>query len=434
MKANSSTKEKLTVPVENRGRQKVANEFLHKVLIQAPAIICMFRGPDHTYEFANEKYLQLIGRTDIIGKTIREVLPELEGQKFFEILDGVYKTGESFIGNEVLAKLDRGGKLEDCFFNFIYQAIHDEKERIEGILVHAVEVTEEVVLRGKLKEREKELIYQIAEKEKRALELMQAVKELALQNGEKENRASELVNENKELEAFAYVASHDLQEPLRKIQTFSDRILVNENLSDKGKDYLEWMQDAALRMRMLIQDLLAFSQLTDAERKFETIDLSLIVDEVKTELTHLIQEKRATIEITESCSANVIVFQFRQLMNNLISNALKFSSPARPPHIQIACRIVTGNRLIDKKISTAGAYCHITVKDNGIGFEPQFSEQIFGAFQKLHGKEVYAGTGIGLTIVKKIVDNHHGIITATGEVDKGATFDIYIPLISFKET
>lgn len=186
------------------------------------------------------------------------------------------------------------------------------------------------------------------------------------------------------------------------------------------------MQDAAVRMRILIQDLLSFSQVSIAERKFETIDLTLIVDEVKAELADTIHEKHATIEIIETCSLHVIVFQFRQLLNNLITNSLKFSNPSRPSHIQIAGRMVTGNKLT-KQLSDGEAYCHLTVKDNGIGFEPQFSELIFEVFQRLHGKEFYAGTGIGLAIVKKIVDNHHGFIAASSELDKGATFDIYIP-------
>jgi len=127
------------------------------------------------------------------------------------------------------------------------------------------------------------------------------------------------------------------------------------------------------------------------------------------------------------CPANIIAFQFRQLMHNLIGNALKYSKPKHPPHIIIKSRIVKGSKLNNKKLSPDKNYCHITVQDNGIGFEPQFSERIFEVFQKLHGKEEYEGTGIGLAIVKKIVENHNGIITTTSKLNKGATFDIYIP-------
>ena len=275
----------------------------------------------------------------------------------------------------------------------------------------------------------KELAFQNEEKEKRAAELIIANKELAFQNEEKEKRAAELIIANKELLAFTYISSHDLQEPLRKIQTFVTIILENENknLSEKGKYNFQRMQLAAGRMQQLIDDLLSFSRINTTDHKFEKTDLNVIIEEVKTELKDTIQEKHATIEVAELCTANTIIFQFRQLMYNLISNALKFSKPEVPSHIIIKSRIVKGSKLNNEKLSPDKSYCHITVEDNGIGFEPHFSERIFEVFQKLHGKDVYAGTGIGLAIVKKIVENHNGIITATSELNKGATFDIYIP-------
>ncbi len=275
----------------------------------------------------------------------------------------------------------------------------------------------------------KELAFQNEEKEKRAAELIIANKELAFQNEEKGKRAEELSIANKELLAFTYISSHDLQEPLRKIQTFVTIILENEgkNLSENGKYNFQRMQLSAGRMQMLIDDLLAFSRIATTELKFEKTELNTIIEEVKAELKDTIHEKHATIEASENCSANIIAFQFRQLMYNLISNALKFSKPDEPSHILIKSCIEKGSKSDNKKLSAEKNYCHITVKDNGIGFESHFSERIFGVFQKLHGKDVYAGTGIGLAIVKKIVENHNGIITATSELNKGATFDIYIP-------
>jgi signal transduction histidine kinase len=220
-----------------------------------------------------------------------------------------------------------------------------------------------------------------------------------------------------------------LQEPLRKIQTFVSIILENEfkNLSESGKNHFQRMKLAAGRMQQLIDDLLAFSRINTTDHKFEKTDLALIVEEIKVELKDTIHEKDATIVITELCSANVIVFQFRQLLYNLISNALKFSRVDIPSHITIQSRIESGNILNKDKSLCEKSYCHISISDNGIGFEPHFSERIFEVFQKLHGKEVYDGTGIGLAIVKKIVENHNGIILATGELNKGARFDIYLP-------
>ena len=291
-----------------------------------------------------------------------------------------------------------------------------------------------------------ELAFQNEEKEKRAAELIVANKELAFQNEEKEKRAAELIIANKELLAFTYISSHDLQEPLRKIQTFVTIILENENanLSEKGKYNFQRMQLAAQRMQQLIDDLLAFSRINTTDHKFEKTELNIIIDEVKNELRDTIREKKATIDAAEICPVNIIPFQFRQLMYNLVSNALKFSKPDIPLHILIKCHVVKGSQLntgrrpatvpsngnektIQENFSPEKNYCHISVTDNGIGFEPHFSERIFGVFQKLHSKEIYAGTGIGLAIVKKIVENHKGHIMATGELNKGASFDIYIP-------
>ncbi len=273
----------------------------------------------------------------------------------------------------------------------------------------------------------KELAFQNLEKEKRAAELSIANKELAFQNEEKEKRAAELIIANKELLAFTYISSHDLQEPLRKIQTFADIILQSEPLTENGKNIFQRMQLAASRMQQLIDDLLAFSRISTTELTFEKVDLNAIIEEVKADLKDTISEKKATIEAIELCSANLIAFQFRQLMYNLISNALKFSKPDVSSQIQISSRIVKGDNLNIDSLSPDKNYYHITVKDNGIGFEPHFKERIFEVFQKLHGKEVYAGTGIGLAIVKKIIENHNGLITATSELNIGAQFDIYIP-------
>jgi light-regulated signal transduction histidine kinase (bacteriophytochrome) len=275
-----------------------------------------------------------------------------------------------------------------------------------------------------------ELIFQNNEKEKRAAELSIANIELIFQNKEKEKRAEELVIINTELLAFNYISSHDLQEPLRKIQTLAGRILEKEtqNLTDIGKDYFQRIQSAAGRMRQLIEDLLVYSRTNIAERKFEKVDLNIIIEEVKAELKENIEEKHAVIEATGMCGISIIPFQFRQLMHNLLRNALKFSSPRRRPRILIKSRIVKEDELKNAKLVGAKSYCHISVSDNGIGFEPEYKDRIFEVFQKLHSREKYDGTGIGLAIVKKIVENHNGIVTATGQLNKGATFDIYIPM------
>ena len=274
-----------------------------------------------------------------------------------------------------------------------------------------------------------ELGFQNETKEKLAAELIIANHELAFQNEEKEKRAVELFKANKELQLFLNISSHDLQEPLRKIQMSASRIEDADfnTLSPKGKDHFIKMQAAARSMQTLIEDLLTYSRTNTEERKFEYVDLSHIIDEVKNELKEVIDEKQAIIEITEHCETNVIPFQFRQLMYNMLSNALKFSIPGKPPHILVSSCIKKGSECKNVDLQPDQEVCHITITDNGIGFEPEYSDKIFEVFQRLYGKEVYKGTGIGLAIVKKIVENHHGIIRATSQLNQGATFDIYIP-------
>jgi signal transduction histidine kinase len=245
----------------------------------------------------------------------------------------------------------------------------------------------------------------------------------------------QLVLSNKELEQFAFIASHDLQEPLRKIQTFADLILEHQNeLSDNAKNYFNRIQLAAQRMKVLIQNILDYSRTNNTERKFENTDLNTIVDEVKNELTEIIVEKKAVIEAVNLAEVYTNLSLFRQVMSNLILNALKFSRPGVAPHITIKSEMVDGVQLqkmmtglLQGKSLQVKMYCHISVCDNGIGFDSQYKDKIFEVFQRLHTKEIHTGTGIGLAIVKKIIDHHNGVIIASGEIDKGACFDIYIP-------
>lgn len=234
---------------------------------------------------------------------------------------------------------------------------------------------------------------------------------------------------NKELQSFAYISSHDLQEPLRKIQTFSSLLLENEydNLTEDGKEHFKRMQNAAKRMQALINDLLAYSRTTISERKYEPTDLNKLITEVKMDLKEEIKSHQAVIDSDLLCTINIIPFQFRQLLQNLISNSLKFAVKNRQPHIEISSVKGLGRDFELKRLSPSTHYCHIKISDNGIGFEEKYSERIFELFQRLHGKDKFQGTGIGLAIVKKIVDNHNGFISAQGKPDQGATFDIYLP-------
>ncbi len=237
----------------------------------------------------------------------------------------------------------------------------------------------------------------------------------------------ELEVSNNELLQFASVASHDLKEPLRKIHMFSNMIKERymEGLDGAG-DYMDRIINASARMTKLINDLLTFTRLS-VSGTFENIDLNTIVDEVLSDLELLISEKHAQIDVSELPEMEIITGQMRQVFQNIISNALKFSKKDENPQIRITAELVE-KCAIDARKSADGEYCRITIKDNGIGFDNSYSEKIFTIFQRLHPREKYDGTGIGLAITRKIIEKHGGIIHATGKENEGAKFTMVIPL------
>jgi light-regulated signal transduction histidine kinase (bacteriophytochrome) len=180
-------------------------------------------------------------------------------------------------------------------------------------------------------------------------------------------------------------------------------------------------------MRALIEDLLLYSRTNTTERKFSITDLNSLLQDVRNEIRERIEEKNATLECSTLPQLSVIPFQFHQLMANLLNNALKFSKKDIAPRILIKADIVTGNQIQSARKDLRKSYHHISISDNGIGFEPEYSTRIFEVFQRLHGRNEYEGTGVGLAICKKIVEIHGGIITAEGKVNEGATFHIYLP-------
>jgi signal transduction histidine kinase len=229
--------------------------------------------------------------------------------------------------------------------------------------------------------------------------------------------AAELARSNAELEQFASIASHDLQEPLRKVQTFAAQLNTTERerLSDEGQDYLRRMSDAAGRMRMLIDDLLMFSRVSTKGRPFEPVDLDEIAHQVVTDLEVSIAETGAHVRVDDLPTIDADPTQMRQLLQNLIANALKFSRPGVAPEVRVSAH-------------TSNGTAEVSVSDNGIGFEPQYAGRIFRAFERLHSRDAYPGTGIGLALCRKIVERHHGTINATAEPDAGAVFTFVLPV------
>jgi signal transduction histidine kinase/CHASE3 domain sensor protein len=245
-----------------------------------------------------------------------------------------------------------------------------------------------------------------------------------------EEKNRELEQNNKELTSFNHIASHDLQEPLRKIQTFISRISQKEgaNLSPTSQEYFVKIQASAQKMRALIDDLLLFSRATKGEKVFELADLTTLLDNAKQELAETIVEKNAVIHSALLPELKVIPFQIQQLLTNLIANSLKYNAPNRPPVMSINCTITSPKEDPSVKGHPDNKYYKITFTDNGIGFEQQYAEKIFKLFQRLHATDAYSGTGIGLAICKKIVENHAGFIVAQGIPDVGSTFTIFLPI------
>ena len=234
---------------------------------------------------------------------------------------------------------------------------------------------------------------------------------------------------NQELEAFTYITSHDLQEPLRKIQILSSTVSEKEfeHLTPSGRNYLNRMQASAKRMQVLIEDLLVYSRTSDKNRHFEITDLNASVAEVLTELEEKTGQLHAELRVARMPSVPAISFQMRQLFQNLIGNALKFVVPGRKPVISVSAVISRPEAGQPGPLGGTEAFCHIVVSDNGIGFNPEYADRIFDVFKRLNTTAEFEGTGIGLSIVKKIVENHQGRITASGMPDNGARFDIYLP-------
>ena len=241
---------------------------------------------------------------------------------------------------------------------------------------------------------------------------------------------NQLKASNEELERFAYVASHDLQEPLRKIILFSDQLSVKYKpvLKDEGSDLIDRIMKSSQRMRMLIKNILNFSRSTAQSDAFENTDLNALLSSILSDLEVSISQKNAVVRVGYMPVLPIIPEQFRQLFQNLIINSLKFSADDRAPEIHIYSEKAPSIQLADEKgeLYQQGNY-NIYIKDNGIGFDPKYAEDIFTLFKRLNNYDKFEGTGIGLSICKKIVEQHNGSISASSDVGAGTTFTISLP-------
>ncbi|MBD0400049.1 PAS domain S-box protein [Flammeovirga sp. EKP202] len=339
----------------------------------APAAIAML-DKDLTYLIASNRWKKTLGVTvNLEGKTIQETLPNFQ-QRWYEVFDKVLKGDKSGVQMDYIDRID----LSNIWIEWEAHPWYNSENQINGIIIFAEDVTERV------------------ENEQKVKQYMQ-----------------ELILKNRELEDFAYVSSHDLQEPLRKIRAFGDRLSKKEkeNLSPKGQDYINRMLNSAERMQQLITDLLRFSRISSKAKPFEEINLNDVLRDVISDLEIAINESEAVIRTVELPTIKGDITQLRQLFQNLISNAIKFRNEDTVPQIRI-------DSSFDE---TKPNEIEISISDNGIGFDDKYSERIFQIFQRLEGRK-YNGSGIGLAICKKITQRHGGDITASSQIGKGTTF------------
>jgi signal transduction histidine kinase len=255
------------------------------------------------------------------------------------------------------------------------------------------------------------------------------MKDMGRSHEELKSYAVKLERSNRELQDFASVAAHDLQEPLRKVQAFSDRLKSKyaASFDDQGRDYLERVQNAARRMQTLINDLLTYARVSTKAQPFVPTDLAEAARAVVSDLEVRIEQVKGHVEVGDLPTVDADPLQVRQLMQNLIGNALKYHRPEEAPRVKVYSRLAAEEGPSSASASQDGV-CQILVEDNGIGFDEVYSERIFTIFQRLHGRNEYEGTGVGLAVCRKIADRHGGTITARSTPGKGSTFLVTLPV------
>lgn len=327
-----------------------------------------------------------ISAEEMVGTKLLELLPEHADQGLFDAYVNVVRTGEPYESELRLADTEGG----TTWCQVMAVKIED------GIAVTFRDISER----------------------------REAAQAMSVANEKLEQR-------NRALRDFAYIASHDLQEPLRKISAFSNLVVEDygDKVDDTGKHYLDRMQDAAQRMSQLISDLLVYSRITTQARPFKPVDLNKIVENVLNDLSMRIEDVEGTVEVGDLATIEADSTQMRQLLQNLIGNALKFHRPDVPPKITVDATMVDRDTLNGGPpvAASSNTLCRLRITDNGIGFEAKYVDRIFTPFQRLHGRGSYEGTGMGLAICRRIVERHGGSIGVESVPDEGSTFTVWLP-------
>ncbi|HVG58268.1 MAG TPA: PAS domain S-box protein [Hyalangium sp.] len=494
---------------------------LLRLFDQAPGFMCFLRGPQHLFELANRSYLGLVGHRELLGKTVREALPELAEQGYFELLDRVFTMGEPFIGRGMRVDLQRhpGAPLDDVYLDFIYQPIKGADGAVMGIFVQGHDITEQMRAQAALKESEARfrnmadhapvmlwvtepsgsctylskawydftgqteesglglgwlsavhpedsklaenaflsanaghthfrVDYRLRRKDGEyrwaidsaaprfdstgqflgyigsvidITERKMAEDAMKLLNQELQvrvqERTKELLEANKELESFSYTVSHDLRAPLRHITGFAQLLekRAGAALDATCRGYVRTITDAAKQGGRMVDDLLEFSRMGRAELRKGRVVLHELVAEVQRELALEAEGRQVEWRVGALPEVQADRSLLRLVLKNLLSNALKYTRPRAVALIEI------GSREEDEGV-------HVWVKDNGVGFDMQFVDKLFGVFQRLHTAEQFEGTGIGLANVRRIIARHGGRTWAESRVGEGATFHFTLPV------
>lgn len=363
-------------------RQK---DFVETILDSSVDLISVYDTHMRIIAF-NKKCEQIYGisREEIFGQHFTDVFPQAEGGQSHSDLQRAIK-GE-FIHNHIYTS-----PIVNCHYENFLIPLSDHSGTVYSVLIIAHDITANVKAEQQLKQAN-----------------------------------AELQKSNHDLEQFAYIASHDLQEPLRKIRNFSE--LLEDNFENKklASHYLNKIDSAATRMSSLIKDVLNYSRIANTNDYVEEVDLNLILENVQVDFELVLEEKNATITLEKLPVIHGIKLQMHQLFYNIISNALKFCE--NNPLINITCKPVEPSLIVELELLEEKEYYSIEVRDNGIGFDQQYAQQIFTIFQRLNERQSFSGTGIGLALCKKIVTNHHGAIWANSKKNEGTSITVVLPL------
>jgi PAS domain S-box-containing protein len=360
---------------------------LERIFVNAPAVIALYSGPDHVISLVNPTWEKVVGRTDVVGKTFREVFPELVGTPLLDILDDVFRTGTAYVGSEAHVRLERNGALEDTYWNFVWQPLPGLDGNTAEIFVHAVEVTDQVRARHTA-ERQAEELRRVAQ----ALEAS-----------------------NRELDQFAYIASHDLKAPLRGLASIS--AWIEEDLEGGAtpqiKQHLDLLRGRVHRLEALIEGVLQYSRAGRLQYEVERVNTATLVRDVIELLSvpeHVVIEVGRDMPVLEAER-----LPLQQVFMNLLGNAVKYAR-VEAPRVRVSAR-------------DAGAFWDFAVQDNGPGIAAEYHDRIFKMFQRLESRDEVEGTGVGLSIVQKLVETRRGRVWVESEHGAGSTFRFLWPKV-----